>query len=58
MMTDAEIVALWQDCTLELVIADLRRKNLRDYRDADTRYQGVRSKAITAERNRRKGKSK
>ena len=58
MMTHAEILALYEDWTLEKLIADLRSKNLRDYRDHETRHLAERAKAATAELKKRKAKRK
>lgn len=49
------IVRTFPDWLLEAVIGDLGRRNLRDYRNHETRWLGERASAARAERRRRKG---
>jgi len=56
MMTHDEIAALYPSDMLDKIIADLGARNLRDQRDHETRFLAERSKALRAERRRRKGK--
>lgn len=58
MMTHDEIVALYPNDMLDKIIADLGARNLRDQRDHEIRWLAERSKALRAERRRRKGKAK
>ena len=58
MMTHSEIVALYENWTLKKLIADLRTRNLRDYREHETRHLAERVKAASAELKKRKGNKK
>lgn len=48
------IVATYSDDLLEVVIADLGRRNLRDYRDHETRFCAERLSASRTERKLRR----
>lgn len=48
------IVRTYSDALLEAVIEGHKHRNLRDYRDHETRWLGDRIKAARAERRRRK----
>lgn len=51
----AAIVATYSDALLDSIIDDLGTRNLRDFRDHETRWLGERMKACRAERRARKG---
>lgn len=50
----AATVATYSDALLDALLADCGRRNLRDYRDHETRWLAARSSAARAERKRRK----
>lgn len=49
-----DMVRRYEDALLERVYWQLRRQNLRDYSDDETRWKAERLKAVAAERRARK----
>jgi hypothetical protein len=57
MMTTEQIVAHYPTALLEQILADIGQRNLRDYRDNETRWLAERASAVRKELRRRKAKS-
>jgi len=56
-MTTEQIVAHYPTALLEQILADIGQRNLRDYRDNETRWLAERASAVRKELRRRKAKS-
>lgn len=51
-LTHAKAIAGYSAAALEGVYQDLRRQNLRDYSDSETRWKAARMKAVAAARKK------
>lgn len=54
MMTTEQIVAHYPTPLLRQILADIGKRNLRDYRDHETRWLAARVSAVRKELKRRK----
>jgi hypothetical protein len=54
-ITHADAVAILSDSTIEAALQDLGKRNLSKQQDHETRWLADRSKALRAERRKRKG---